>query len=215
MKMSVKEMTTLAIMSAMALILSMFAVFPLVPLVSWLTYDPKDVVIVIGGFIYGPFSVFIMSGITSILEIAIKGGTYVDVLMNMISTCSFACVAAYIYKRQHTKKGAVIGLVLGIIAMTLSMAIWNYVMTPIYYHMPRKAVVSLLLPGIIPFNLLKSSLNACMTLLLYRTVICTLKKANMINKSSESMKGSKHLIIIGTFIIVTVVLVFFAMKGII
>ena len=50
--MNVKEMTTLGILSALAMILSLLAFFPLVPAVPWLTYDPKDIVIVIGGFIY-------------------------------------------------------------------------------------------------------------------------------------------------------------------
>ena len=107
--MKVKEMTTLGILCAFAIVINLLAIFPLVPAVPWLTYDPKDIIIVIGGFIYGPFASFMMSAICSIIEIMIKGGTVLDVLMDVIATCSFACVAAAIYKKKHTKQGAMFG----------------------------------------------------------------------------------------------------------
>ena len=80
-----KKITTVGILCALAMILNLFAFIPLVPTVTWLTYDPKDIIIVIGGFIYGPATSLIMSGICSVLEIMIKGGTILDVVMNMIS----------------------------------------------------------------------------------------------------------------------------------
>ena len=157
--MKVKKITTIGILCALAMIVNMFAFMPLVPTVTWLTYDPKDIIIVIGGFIYGPMTSLIMSGICSVLEIMIKGGTILDVFMNMISTCSFACVAAAVYKHKHTKQGAMIGLLLGVVITVINMTIWNYIVTPIYYGMPRAAVVALLLPGIIPFNILNDVIN--------------------------------------------------------
>ena len=59
--MKVKKITTIGIFCALAMILNLFAFIPLVPTVSWLTYDPKDIIIVIGGFIYGPMTAFLMS----------------------------------------------------------------------------------------------------------------------------------------------------------
>ena len=61
----------------------------------------------------------------------LKGGNILDVLMNMVSTCSFACMAAFVYKKVHNQKGAVLGLVLGVMCTTISMLIWNYIITPI------------------------------------------------------------------------------------
>ena len=46
-----KKITTVGILCALAMILNLFALIPLVPTVTWLTYDPKDIIIVIGGFI--------------------------------------------------------------------------------------------------------------------------------------------------------------------
>lgn len=214
-KMNVKKLTTIGILSSLAVILSMFAYFPLVPAVPWLSYDPKDIVIVIGGFIYGPSASFLMSIVVSLLEIVFKGGSIIDVLMNVISTCAFACLAAYIYKKNHTKNGALIGLVCGVLCMTICMTIWNYIITPIYYQMPREAVVSMWLPGIILFNLLKAGINAGMTLFLYKSVVTILRRTNLVEKSDSRQKVGPTLIIIGIFITVTLICIVLSIQGII
>lgn len=102
--MSTKKITTVGMLCAMAMIVNVFISFPIVPAVSFLRYDPKDILIVIGGFIYGPMTSLLMSFICSIFEIMLKGGNILDVLMNMVSTCSFACMAAFVYKKVHNQK---------------------------------------------------------------------------------------------------------------
>lgn len=214
-KMNVKQLTTIGILSSLCVILSMFAYFPLVPAVPWLSYDPKDIVIVIGGFIYGPYAAFFMSAIASLLEIVFKGGTLIDVLMNVISTCAFACIAAYIYKKNHTKNGALIGLVCGILCTTACMTIWNYIVTPIYYQMPREAVVSMWLPGIVLFNLLKAGINAGVTLFLYKSVVTILRRTNLVEKGNSNQKAGSTFIILGLFITVTLICIVLSIQGII
>ena len=92
MNMTTKKITTLGMLCGLAVIVNLLIHFPLIPSVEFLSYDAKDVIIVIGGFIYGAGSAFIMSVITSLLEIMYRGGNLLDVLMNVISTCTFACV---------------------------------------------------------------------------------------------------------------------------
>lgn len=212
--MKVKEMTTLGILSSMAVIVNLLVYFPIVPAVS-LKYDPKDIIIVIGGFIYGPFASFVMSAICSVLEIVFRGGTILDVLMNMISTCAFACVAATIYKKNHTKKGAVIGLVAGVIITTVCMVIWNYIITPIYFGIPREVVIGMMLPGIIPFNLIKAGLNAGITLFLYKSVVTILRRTSLVESDGKDQKLNSTLIILGVFITVTMICIILALQGII
>ena len=127
----------------------------------------------------------------------IKGGTILDVFMNMISTCSFACVAAAVYKHKHTKQGAMIGLLLGVVITVINMTIWNYIVTPIYYGMPRAAVVALLLPGIIPFNILKAGLNAGITLFVYKSVVAILRHTHFIEASGQPTSQTKSLVWVG------------------
>ena len=192
--MSTKKITTVGMLCAMAMVVNLIIHFPIVPSVSFLNYDPKDIIIVIGGFIYGPFVCFIMSAITSVLEIMFRGGTILDILMNMISTCTFALTAAYFYQKNHTKKGAVIGLTLGIIGCTISMLVWNYIVDPIYFQMPREAVVAML-PAIGLFNVIKSGLNMAVTLFLYKPIVTILRNTNFVEKNSQEVSISKEIMI--------------------
>ena len=212
--MSTKKITTVGMLCAMAMVVNLIIHFPIVPSVSFLNYDPKDIIIVIGGFIYGPFVCFIMSAITSVLEIMFRGGPILDILMNMISTCTFALTAAYFYQKNHTKKGAVIGLTLGIIGCTISMLVWNYIVDPIYFQMPREAVVAML-PAIGLFNVIKSGLNMAVTLFLYKPIVTILRNTNFVEKNSQEVSISKEIMIIAAFIFITALVLILVFQGII
>ncbi len=196
----------------MAMVLNLLVSFPLVPAVSFLKFDPKDIIIVIGGFIYGPLTSFVISAICSVLELLFRGGTILDVLMNVIASCTFACTAAFIYKKVHTKNGAVLGLIAGTICCTLSMVLWNYIITPIYFGMPREAVVGMLLPGIVPFNLLKCGINAGITLFVYKPIVTALRHSGLV-KESESVSTGKSMAVVGGFMVVSVLLIVCTMNG--
>lgn len=212
--MNTKKMTTVGMLCAMAIIINLMIYFPIVPSVSFLKYDPKDIIIVIGGFIFGPMTSLIMSAITSVLEIVYRGGTILDILMNIISTCTFAMTAAYFYKKMHTKKGALIGLTLGIIACTVSMIIWNYIIDPIYFQIPKSAVITML-PAIALFNIIKCALNMAVTLFLYKPVITILRNSNLVEKHEETTSLSRDIGLLALFILVTVVILILSFQQII
>ena len=216
MNMTTKKITTLGMLCGLAVIVNLLIHFPLIPSVEFLSYDAKDVIIVIGGFIYGAGSAFIMSVITSLLEIMYRGGNLLDVLMNVISTCTFACVAARIYKRDHTRKGAFLGLGIGTVCSVLSMLLWNYIVTPIYFGMPREAVVSILIPGILPFNLLKCGLNTGLTLFLYKPIVGVFRRTSLVEHSSGGDHAiTKGTVLIGLFICASVICFILGFQGII
>lgn len=216
MNMTTKKITTLGMLCGLAVIVNLLIHFPLIPSVEFLSYDAKDVIIVIGGFIYGAGSAFIMSVITSLLEIMYRGGNLLDVLMNVISTCTFACVAAWIYKRDHTRKGAFLGLGIGTVCSVLSMLLWNYIVTPIYFGMPREAVVSILVPGILPFNLLKCGLNSGLTLFLYKPIVGIFRRTALVEHTSGGDHAiTKGTVLIGLFICASVICFILGFQGII
>ena len=97
-----KKTAALGMLAAVAYVAMLVGRFSLIPAVPFLLYDPKDVIIVIGGFIWGPFSAFIISLVVSLVEMVTVSDTgLIGCAMNIISTCSFACTAAYIYKKTH------------------------------------------------------------------------------------------------------------------
>ena len=149
---------------------------------SFLRYDPKDIIIVIAGFIFGPLAAIVVSVVVSFFEMitfSTTGGW--GLLMNVLSSCSFACTACIIYRRKRTIRFALISLACGVIAMAAAMLMWNYFITPIYMGYPREAVASMLLPAFLPFNLIKGSINAVITFILYKPLKKALKAAKLID----------------------------------
>lgn len=212
MKISTKKMTTLALFIALAVVLSMLIRVPLVPAVSFLTYDPKDVVIGISGFLFGPLSAFVVSALASLIELLFRGGNLLDVVMNVISTCTFVCTASWIYKRRHTRKGALAGLLIGIVVNIVSMLLWNYVVDPIYFGMPREAVVAML-PWIALFNLLKCGINAGILLLIYKPVVGALHHSGIVEQSQDHVSHTRSMMLIGLFLIITAIVVILSING--
>lgn len=212
-----KQMVTMGMMAALAYIVM---VFIRIPVVLFLKYEPKDVIITIGGFIYGPVAAFLISLIVSFVEMFTVSDTgWIGAAMNLISTCSFACVAAAIYKKNHTLKGAVIGLVIGLVTMVAVMMLWNYFLTPIYMGYPREAVAAMLPTAFLPFNLLKGGLNAALTMLLYKPVVITLRKAHLIPASTGAKAGtgfkqiSWSVVLVSAAVLITCILLVLVISG--
>lgn len=187
------------------------------PLVLFLKYDPKDIVIVIGGFIWGPMTAFFVSLVVSLIEMFTISDTGIfGLIMNVLSSCTFACTAAAIYKKKRTMAGAVQGLVTGWLLTVMVMMLWNYLITPFYMGYPREAVVKLLLPAFLPFNLIKGGLNTAFTLLLYKPVVNGLRKAHLIPDLNRQEQGSFNigLFSVASLILVSCILVVLVLRGI-
>ena len=151
-----------------------------IPLILFLKYDPKDVIIVIGGLIFGPITSFAVTVIVSVVQMfTISGTGILGCIMNIISSCSFACTTAFIYKRKHKLAGVVLGLFCGWGCQVVVMTLWNYLIAPIYMGYPREAIVEVLISAFIPFNFIKGGLNAAITMLLYKPVVTALRRSNV------------------------------------
>ena len=110
MKQKTRQLTTIGMLCALAFVVSFFKI----PVILWLKYEPKDVIITIGGFLFGPMASFIISGVVSLLEmVTISETGIIGCIMNLLSTCTFACTAAFVYKKKHTLHGALAGLAIG------------------------------------------------------------------------------------------------------
>jgi len=163
------RITSISILVALSIIAGYFIHFPILPQVPFLLYDPGSVFLLIGSFKLGPKTGLIMCFITAVLFALItgQGGPY-GALMNFIATGTLVFVSSQIYLLYHTKKGAILGIILGTLAMTLIMIPANLIITPIYLGVNREIVVKMLIPAIIPFNLLKGIISGFLTFVLYK-----------------------------------------------
>ncbi len=204
---STKKITMLGMFTAIAVVFCLLIRIPLVPSVSFLSYDPKDIIIGIAGFLYGPMSAFIVSMLSSAIELVLRGGNIIDWFMNVISTCSFICTAAFVYKKMHSKNGAFYGLVAGMALNIVAMIAWNYVMDPIYFGMPQQAV-NAMLPAIALFNFLKDAINAVLLLLVYKPVSNALHQSGLIERRAEvAPSNKKSAAVLGICVLLTAIVV--------
>ena len=210
-----KKLTMIGMRCAVAYIVMVVGRFPVV---LFLKYDPKDVVITIGGFIFGPMTSFLISLIVSLIEMVTVSETGpIGCIMNILSTCCFACTAAFIYKKQHTMKGAITGLVAGCLITTAVMLLWNYLITPIYMGYPREAVAELLLPAFLPFNLLKGGLNTVITLLIYKPIVTALRKAGFLETTSPQgavRQRRTGIMLVCAVLLITLIILMLVLRGI-
>lgn len=213
-----RKLTVLAMLSTLAFIVM---VVGRIPIVLFLKYDPKDVVITIAGFIFSPMSAFMVALVVSFIEMfTVSDNGIIGFFMNMISSCALACTASFVYKKRRTVSGAVIGLVAGLVMAVAVMMLWNYFVTPVYMGIPRQAVTEMLLPVFLPFNLIKHGLNLGFTLLLYKPLIVTLRKAHLIPEESRapddgtvSRKLNIGVVMLGVGVVATCVMLILVMNG--
>lgn len=190
-RMDVRTLTSLGMLTAIAYVVMLLS--KALPQVSgFLQLDVKDTVICIGGFVFGPLAAAIISIVVPLVEMLTASDTGpIGMIMNVLATASFCCTAAFIYKKMHTKKGAVIGLTLGIIALTAVMLLWNYLITPLYMTNFSRADIAAMLPTIfLPFNLVKGGLNMALILVLYKPVVTALRRAKLVPESQTVLQNS-------------------------
>ncbi len=200
-KTDLRQLTVMALLCAVAYAV-VLAFLPIK--IQFLSFEIKDSILAIGAFLYGPLSALLSVVVVALLELVTFSETGpIGLLMNVVSSSLFLFPAAFIYKKNRSLKGAVIGLICGVVCVTVGMVLWNWLITPIYMKVPREQVVGMLLPLILPFNLLKAGINAVVTLLLYKTVVTALRKAKLFPVREEKAHRTNPLFlaIVGTLFI--------------
>lgn len=178
---------TLAALFSVLAYLIMFAFrTPLVPVISFVKYDAKDAVLALEAVILGPVPAALSSLVVAIIEFVTVGQTGpLGMLMNIVASLTFILPVGIIYKCHRKISGFIAGLICSALILTASMLLWNYLISPYYMGVSREAISKLLIPGFLPFNLIKAAINSVITLLLFKPVMTVLKKANLLSKAGE------------------------------
>ncbi len=167
-----RKLVTLAMLGALSVVLVALVHFPLFPAAAYLEYDPADIPVLIAAFAFGPVYGLLLTAVVSLVQgftVSVGSGLY-GILMHFIATGVFVGVAGLIYNRGKTQRRAVIALLVGCLAMAAVMCGANMLITPLFTGMPTSAVADLLLPVILPFNLIKAGINALLTFLVYKPI---------------------------------------------
>ena len=176
-----KQLVTLALMCAIGVLLS-FIEFPLFPGLAWLKYDASAMPAMVSGFAYGPgagIAVGVVGAIIHGLFLADLPGC----AMNILVVIGYVLPAAFIYTKSRAFKSALVGLIASIIAATIMAILGNLVITPMYLGVPIDTVIEMLIPVLIPFNLVKGAINAVLTLAIYKSI------SNLITPKKKQVSG--------------------------
>lgn len=167
---STQVLVKLALMTAMSLVLMFIVRIPFPP-APFLVYDPADIPIYICTFAYGPVAGLVVTFIVSFLQAFALGGDGIyGFVMHFIATGVVAVMIGWMYKRNKTKKTALRALILGIFVTTAIMCVMNIFVTSAFMGVEKSVVIAMLPTAIIPFNLIKFSINAVVTFLVYKRI---------------------------------------------
>ena len=209
-----KTLTGKITVSAMLIALAYIATFctSFIKVGGFLSLDIKDAVLSIVSLMFGPLYGFLSVIAVALIEfITISGTGVYGLIMNIISSGTFALIIGYVYGYKRNIFGAISASALTVIYVTVTMVAANIFITPIYFEMPQVAVLELL-PTILLFNLSKATLNASIMLILYKPLTSAFKKFGLI-KTDENVKfkynwKSVVLLIVAVLLICGAIFVF-------
>jgi riboflavin transporter FmnP len=182
-----KKLTTLAIMTAIAFVLT----FVRIPVGSFLTYDPADIMLLIAGFLLGPFAGVVSVLVVVVLE-AITSSTTGPwgAFMHFIASATIVVASSLLYKLFSRKRNSLgekplakkralpllASLIIAGVLFVVVMICMNILITPIFMGVPREVVLKMILPVLLPFNALKALANITLTYFIYLAVENLAKK---------------------------------------
>ncbi len=197
----VQKMVSIAMLAAIGTVLQ-FVAFPIMPAFSFLKIDFSDIPILLGMFLYGPLAGVITAFVRSLLHLFLTGlapQNMVGDFASFLASSIFTLPIFYFFgKKKNIRTNRIVGLVSGILALTIIMSIANYfVITPIYLQLYGvttqqflgTSLASYVAIGIVPFNLIKGLLVSGVFLVLHAKLLPWLsKKQHTIQKKTPLTK---------------------------
>ena len=188
-KLGVKAIVKIGMLAAVAVILMLFEIpLPFAP--SVYVIDLSEVPVLVGWFSIGPFAGALIELIKILLNFVLTGTQTAGVgeIANFIIGCALCVPAGLIYRRNRTRKNALIGMAAGTVTMTVLGCLINaFVLLPTYataFGMPIDALVGMgtavnshitdlttfVMFAVAPFNLLKGVLVSVIVFLIYKKI---------------------------------------------
>lgn len=185
-----RTLVSVAMLSAVAYLLAFIEIqVPLSP--TFAKMDISDLPALIAAFAFGPLSGVMVELIKNGLQLISTNTAGIGELANFLMGSALAFSAGRIYQKHKTKKVALLGCIVGSIAMAVAAGILNYsVLLPLYENfMPLDQVIAsfaafisfiqtkldVVLWNVIPFNLLKGLMISLVTMLIYKPLTPILK----------------------------------------
>ena len=163
---STAYLTRIGILAAVGIALSMIEIVVL-PGAPFYKLDPSGLAVMLAGFSMGfPAGVLTLLIKDLVGLLVHPGGGWVGQLADFIALFAFFAPAALVYARKKTRVNALIGMIIGIVVMTIAATLANlYILFPAF-GIPNGG--DYILPFTIPFNLIKGAALTVITFLIYK-----------------------------------------------
>jgi len=165
----VQKLCLMGVLCAISILLVALIHIPIIPMVPDLVYDPADISILIGTFLFGPWAGLGMTVVVSLIQgftVSARSGI-VGIIMHIFATGSFAVVVGLIYRKKRTFLRSAAATGAGILTMIAVMIPLNLIVMPLYLNLPVETIAQLILPAILPFNAFKAGVNGILAWLLF------------------------------------------------
>ncbi|MCI9273580.1 MAG: ECF transporter S component [Clostridiales bacterium] len=171
------RLTQMGVLAAISVVLVALVRIPIIPIAPFLVYDMADVPILIGTFLLGTVPGLMILLVVSVIQMLVfSTDGWIGLVMHFVASGVMVVLVGLFYKRRQKMRDAVIGMALGTIARTAVMIPMNLILTVEFLNQPRQVVMDMLLPAIIPFNLIIGGLNCLIAGLLFQAITPILKK---------------------------------------
>lgn len=159
----------MAILAAISVLLVLVS-FPIFPAASFLEYDLADIPVLLGALTMGPVAGLMILFVAAFIQAFFFGGNgIIGLIMHFVASGALVVVASLIYRRFGENNISLItGLILGGLCMTAIVIPFNLLFIPILTGVDVAVVKGMILPVLLPFNLLKAGLNAVLFFLLFK-----------------------------------------------
>lgn len=191
----IRRLTTAAILGVIAFLL--IAVNFSIPIISiFAEFDLSALPEIIGGFVLGPVGAIEIIVVKIVLKLLFQGTSsmFTGEVQNLILSMAYVLPAVIYYRKHRTKKGAIIGLLLGtVFTVVLSIFTNVYLIFPAYiylYGMTWDSIIAMVTAvnpyitnvptfvalSVLPFNIIARTIISVLAVLLYKKISVPLKK---------------------------------------
>lgn len=157
-----------SLLSAAALVLEVYIHFPVLPQAPYLLYSPGDLPVIVAALLLGPVAGLASAFIKATLFVVLTGqGGPWGALMHFVASGGMVAVIGWLHLRFGKTYLSLLG---GIATRVVLMIPMNLLVTPIYTGLPVNVVAGMILPVVIPFNLIHAGLNLTLAYPLVRSL---------------------------------------------
>lgn len=187
--MSAKRLALIGMLGALGAILMMFR-FPIPFMPPFLSFDLAAIPELIGAFALGPVAGVLIVFIRVMVQMVISGSNsmFTGELQSFLLGVALILPAALLYRHKKTRKEALLGMIAGTLVSTFTAVLTNlYLIIPFYvalYNMNMdqiilscskvnpmmNSVTTMVILGIVPFNLIKYGINCLITFSVYKKI---------------------------------------------